>query len=63
MKNIKHATDIVRLITAVLLGISAGFAATKNARDLVRSIAEDEGLVEKLVHEGRDQRARKGEAK
>jgi uncharacterized membrane protein YbjE (DUF340 family) len=50
MKKIKNATDIVRLCTAVLVGISAGLSVAKNTRDLVRMMAEDEGLLEKLVH-------------
>lgn len=50
MNKIKNARDITRLVTAILLGISAGLAVARNVRDLVRATAEDEGLLEKLVH-------------
>jgi hypothetical protein len=50
MNKIKNAREIFRLITAILMGISAGLAVARNIRDLVRATAEDEGLLEKLVH-------------
>lgn len=48
--KIKNARDVVRLLTAILLGISAGLAVARHIRDLVRVTAEDEGLLEQLVH-------------
>jgi len=59
MKKIIQAREVVRLVTAVLLGISAGLSVAKNIRDLVRITAEDEGLLEKLVHGKAAKEARK----
>jgi len=63
MKFIKNATDVVRLATAVLMGISAGLALARNTRELVRDVAEDDGLMEKLVHAQRARRKAGEEAK
>lgn len=59
MNKINNVRDVVRLITAILLGISAGLAVARNIRDLVRVTAEDEGLLEKLVHGKAAKEARK----
>jgi hypothetical protein len=59
MNKIKNAREVARLITAILMGVSAGLAVARNIRDLVRVTAEDEGLLEKLVHGKAAKEARK----
>ncbi|MET9262360.1 hypothetical protein [Amycolatopsis sp. NPDC004079] len=41
MKKIQQATDIVRLLNAVLMGVSIGLTVAKSVRETFREMADD----------------------